>query len=108
MQNCSVLRRVSFFLLNPAMNLPTTDPGIFFFTAFFVWSLPLSVFRSRFRKIAYRTNDWKINIKPYFVKELKVLFGKTPLTDRNELRIRNQYRFYLVVYAMFLVGLLTS
>lgn len=90
------------------MNLPTTDAGIFFFAAFFVWSLPLSVFRSRFRKIAYRTKDWKINIKPYFWREIKLLAGATPLTDKGELQIRNQYRFYLLVYFMFLVGLLNS
>ena len=43
--------------------------------AFIIWGLPLSYYRSNFRKIVYQTNDWKINIKPLFVKEIKALFG---------------------------------
>jgi peroxiredoxin Q/BCP len=90
------------------MNLPTTEPAVFFLTAFFVWSLPLSVFRSRFRKLAYQTNDWIINIKPYFWKELRVLFGKIPLDSKAKVQLRNQYRFYLVVYFMLIVGVINS
>ena len=42
---------------------------------FIIWGLPLSYYRSNFRKIVYQTNDWKINIKPLFIKEIKALFG---------------------------------
>ena len=36
-----------------------------------IWSLPSFYFRGKFRKIVYQTDDWKINIKPFFIKELK-------------------------------------
>ena len=42
--------------------------------AFIIWGLPLSYYRSNFRKIVYQTNDWKINIKPLFIKEIKSSF----------------------------------
>ena len=40
-----------------------------------LWGLPLSYYRSKFRKIVYQTESWLINIKPYFIKEIKGLFG---------------------------------
>ena len=40
----------------------------------FIWGIPSTYFRNKFRKIVYQTNDWKINIKPVFVKELRGLF----------------------------------
>ena len=41
----------------------------------FIWGIPSSFIRSKFRKIVYQTNDWKINIKPLFVKEIIALFS---------------------------------
>lgn len=69
---------------------------------FFLWGLPLSFFRSRFRKMVYRTDSWTINIKPYFWKELKVLFGVTPLVEDDERALRRRYGAYLVVYLTLL------
>ena len=40
-----------------------------------LWGIPSTYFRSKFRKIIYQTNDWKINIKPLFKKELIGLFS---------------------------------
>lgn len=72
----------------------------FFFWAFMIWSLPLGYYRSKFRKIVYETEDWKINIKPLFVKELKGLIFNLFPDDTEYLRMRNFYRFYLVVYTI--------
>ena len=58
----------------------------------------MGYYRSQFRKIVYQTNDWKINIKPVFIKEMKGLFGNVFPTDEEYLKMRNFYRFYLVVY----------
>jgi len=69
---------------------------IIFFILFFIWGIPLGVFRSRFRKIVYQTNDWKINIYPYFIKETKALFTTMYPEDKHYLKVRNFYRFYLV------------
>ena len=41
------------------------------FVLLVIWSIPSTYFRSKFRKIVYQTDDWKINIKPLFIKELK-------------------------------------
>lgn len=65
---------------------------------FILWGLPLTYYRSKFRKTVYRTNDWKINIKPYFVKEVKALFGNIYPNNLKYMRIRNFYRIYLSVY----------
>ena len=66
--------------------------------AFIIWGLPLSYYRSNFRKIVYQTNDWKINTKPLFVKEIKALFGNIYSENTSYIKVRNFYRFYLLVY----------
>jgi len=40
-----------------------------------IWGFPLGYYRSKFRKIVYNTDNWIINFKPLFWKELKGLFG---------------------------------
>ena len=54
-----------------------------------VWGIPSTFFRSKFRKIVYQTDDWKINIKPLFIKELKglflIFFLKTLIISRLEI-----------------------
>lgn len=73
-------------------------------TLFIVWGLPLGTFRSRFRKMVYETDDWTINIKPYFVKEIKALIGLIKVDHPEFEKTRNYYRFYLTIYlALFLV-----
>ena len=69
-----------------------------------LWGIPSTYFRSKFRKIIYETNDWKINIKPLFRKELKGLFSKISSNNKDYLKTRNNYRIYLIIYGMlFLV-----
>ena len=58
----------------------------------------MTYYRSRFRKIVYETDDWKINIKPLFIKEIKGLIGNIFPENEEYLRMRNFYRFYLIVY----------
>jgi peroxiredoxin Q/BCP len=71
---------------------------------FLAWGMPLGVFRSRFRKMVYETDDWTINIKPYFVKETKALLGMIVLDIHEFKKTRNNYLFYLLVYLiLFLV-----
>lgn len=79
------------------------------FILFIIWSLPLSIYRSRFRKIVYKTNSWTINIKPYFLKELRGLFGNIYPTNENYIKTRNFYRMYLSVYiVLFSIYAFTS
>ena len=64
----------------------------------FIWGFPSTYFRSNFRKIVYDTDDWKINIKPVFVKEIKALLFNIFPKNKKYIKSRNNYRLYLVVY----------
>ena len=70
---------------------------------FLIWGLPLTFYRSKFRKIVYQTNDWKINIKPLFIKEIKGLFGNIYPNNAAYLKNRNFYRFYLFIYIVLFI-----
>jgi len=65
---------------------------------FVVWGLPLTIYRSKFRKMVYQTDSWVINIKPVFWKELRGLFGNIYPENMQYKKFRNFYRFYLAVY----------
>jgi len=67
----------------------------------FIWGIPSTFFRSKFRKIVYQTDDWKINIKPLFIKELKGLFFNIFPENKEYIKVRNQYRIYLFLYSLF-------
>tara|TARA_B110000003_G_scaffold193946_1_gene192668 strand:+ start:376 stop:633 length:258 start_codon:yes stop_codon:yes gene_type:complete len=69
----------------------------------FVWGIPSTYFRSKFRKIVYETNDWKINIKPVFKKEILGLFLNLFPENKEYLKIRNYYRVYLFVYVFLFI-----
>ncbi len=71
------------------------------------WGLPLTVYRNKFRKIVYQTDSWTINLKPYFIKETKALFGNLFPEDKKYLKFRNFYRFYLLVYLILFGSFLT-
>jgi len=73
---------------------------------FIVWGLPLTYYRSKFRKIVYLTDSWLINIKPLFIKEIKALIGTLYPDNKKYLKFRNFYRFYLIIYlVLFMIYL---
>jgi thioredoxin-dependent peroxiredoxin len=74
---------------------------------FIALGLLLTFCRSKFRKIAYQTDSWAINIKPLFWKELKALFGNLYPENMNYLKFRNFYRFYLLIYLLVFASYLT-
>lgn len=74
------------------------------FIIFLLWGLPMTYYRSRFRKLVYQTDSWTINIKPVFGKELKALFGNLYPDDKTYLSARNSYRIYLAVYMVLLIA----
>jgi len=65
---------------------------------FIVWGLPLTIYRSKFRKIVYQTDHWIINIKPVFMKEIRGLIGNIYPGNLKYRKFRNFYRFYLAIY----------
>jgi len=70
----------------------------FWFILFILWGIPLTYYRSKFRKIVYQTDSWVINIKPLFIKEIKALFGNIYPNNLEYKKFRNFYLFYLGVY----------
>jgi peroxiredoxin Q/BCP len=76
----------------------------FLFIAIIIWGIPSTFFRSKFRKIVYQTDDWKINIKPLFRKEIVGLIYNLYPGNKEYIKTRNSYRIYLLIYlALFLV-----
>ena len=76
----------------------------YLFIAFILWGIPSTFFRSKFRKIVYQTDDWKINIKPLFVKEIKGLFLNIFPNNIEYIKVRNQYRVYLTIYLLLFLA----
>lgn len=76
------------------------------FLLFVVWGLPLSYYRSKFRKIVYKTDSWVINIKPVFWKEIKALFGNIYPDSQKYKKFRNFYLFYLTIYLLLFIAYL--
>ncbi len=72
-----------------------------------LWGLTLIFYRSKFRKLVYRTDSWTINIKPVFWKELKAIIGNVFPYDKAYLQMRNSYRIYLLVYLMLFTAFVT-
>ena len=75
----------------------------YLFYALLLWGIPSTYFRSKFRKIVYQTDDWKINIKPLFVKEIRALIYNIYPTDKRYLLVRNHYRLYLIIYLLLFI-----
>ena len=68
-----------------------------------IWSIPSTHYRGKFRKIIYQTEDWKINIRPLFKKEILALFGNMYPENETYLKTRNFYRIYLAVYLVLFI-----
>ena len=73
------------------------------FILLILWGLPSTFFRSKFRKIVYKTDDWKINIKPIFVKEIKGLLFNLYPENEDYIKTRNSYRIYLLIYLFIFI-----
>jgi peroxiredoxin Q/BCP len=69
----------------------------------FVWGIPSSFIRSKFRKIVYQTNHWTINIKPLFIKEIIALFSNMFPENSDYIKTRNYYRIYLLIYLVIFI-----
>ena len=74
------------------------------FILLILWGIPSTFFRSKFRKRVYQTEDWKINIKPLFTREIKGLLFNLYPEDMTYIKLRNQYRLYLLVYLILFLS----
>ncbi len=76
---------------------------LIFLVLFVGWGIPLGWYRSKFRKIVYQDSRWTINIKPYFIRELRGLFGNLYPENGEYIKMRNFYRKYLAVYTVLFI-----
>lgn len=67
-----------------------------------LWGILTIFYRSRFRKMIYRTNDWERNFQYAFVKEIRGLFGNTYPYDKNYIRMRNIYRINVIILTLLI------
>lgn len=70
---------------------------------FLIWGFPLTHYRSKFRKMVYQTDDWSINFKPVFWKELKGLFTNIYPENLRYKKLRIFYLFYLTIYCVLFI-----
>jgi hypothetical protein len=56
--------------------------------------------------MVYQTDSWLINIKPFFLKEIKGLFGNIYPDNLKYRRFRNFYLFYLTIYLLLFIAYL--
>lgn len=73
---------------------------------FVLWGLPLTYYRSRFRKIVYQTDSWTINIKLVFRREIRALLGNIYPDNLKYKKFRNFYLFYLLTYVLLFIAYL--
>lgn len=75
------------------------SPKILVLVVIVIYTRPLWIFRYKFRSIVYREKGWKINFKPWFVKEILALFSNRNFKSKREVKIAWLYRAYLVGFA---------
>lgn len=61
-----------------------------------IYTRPLLYFRYKYRSTVYREKNWSINIKPWFYKDIKGLFSNKLFKNKEEIKIANFYRLYLI------------
>ena len=74
---------------------------------FVISGIILILYRSRFRRIIYKTDEKAPVIKSRFPRELHALFGNIYPGNRKYLKFRNFYRFSLIFYLVLFTAYLT-
>ena len=98
-----IILSISFFITAILYSSVGFGGGSTYLALLLIWGIPSTYFRSKFRKIVYKTEDWKINIKPLFTKEIIGLVSNIYPSDNNYIKSRNQYRVYLIIYLIIFI-----
>ena len=75
--------------------------------AFVLYGLPLWTLRYRWRSTVYRRTDWRINVLPWFGRDIAALFTNRYFVTVEERQMATRFRWYMVGY-MALLGLVVS
>lgn len=73
---------------------------------FLLYGIPLWRLRYRWRATVYRMPHWKINVLPWFGKDIAALFSNRYFHTPEERRMATRFRLYLVGYAALLAAVL--
>ena len=73
---------------------------------FLLYGFPLYRLRYTWRATVYRRSDWKINILPWFGKDIAALFTNRYFRDDAERAMAKQFRWYLAGYLALLASIL--
>jgi hypothetical protein len=68
-----------------------------------IYGIPLWGMRYQWRSTIYRVTDWKINIMPWFGRDIAALLTNRYFVNDAECRMARRYRAYLLVYSGLLV-----
>jgi len=71
-----------------------------------LYSIPLWRLRYQWRSTIYRTKSWKINVLPWFGKDIVALFSNRYFVDNAELRMARRFRLYLAGYSVLIASIL--
>jgi len=71
-----------------------------------VLAFPLVYYRGMFRKAVYKSDNWKIYLRPTSLKEFKAFFGNMFPEDMNYLHVRNLFRIFSGAFIFFVALLL--
>ncbi len=66
--------------------------------AFLIYGIPLWRLRYKWRSTVYRMTSWKINILPWFGKDVAALFSNRYFETADERRMASRFRWYLLGY----------
>ena len=69
---------------------------------FVIYSVPLWRLRYRWRSTVYRMADWKINVLPWFGRDIAALFSNSYFHTDEERRMARRFRLYLSGYLALL------
>lgn len=71
-----------------------------------VYGIPLWRLRYTWRATVYRMPSWKINVLPWFGKDIAALFTNRFFRDAEERRMATRFRLYLAGYFALLAAIL--
>jgi hypothetical protein len=77
------------------------------FVILLIYGIPLWTLRYRWRATVYRMTDWKINVLPWFGRDIAALFTNRYFRTPAERQMARRFRLYMLGYAS-LFALLVS
>jgi len=79
---------------------------LFLFIIWVIYGIPLWKLRYEWRSTVYRVKSWKINVLPWFGKDIVALFSNRYFRTAQERRMARNFRWYLAGYLLLFTPVL--